>query len=158
MYSPCPHPYHNPQGLAALASFTDYLGASAKVLEEIADPGKFAAKMHAYQNTQDPVLSSLMKRMAAGDVEATVELQQEVVNRELGDLIDLEAFGSRGNEPGAVASLRNLVKETEPALYKLIVQDDPIAQKYMADPGLAYREAQALSPELAAAAKILARK
>jgi len=49
-----------------------------------------------------------------------------------------------------------MIKDTEPALYKLILTDDKIAQKFMDDPSAAYREAQALSPSLAEAAKVLA--
>ena len=71
-------------------------------------------------------------------------------------VVDLEAFGVRGLEPAAVSSLRNLMKDTEPALYKLILTDDKIAQKFMDDPSAAYREAQALSPALAEAARVLA--
>lgn len=71
-------------------------------------------------------------------------------------VVDLEAFGVRGEEPAAVSSLRNLMKDTEPALYKLMLTDDKIAQKFMADPSAAYREAQAISPALKEAAKVLA--
>jgi hypothetical protein len=71
-------------------------------------------------------------------------------------VVDLEAFGFHGSEPSAVSGLRKLMKDTEPALYKLILTDDKIAQKFMADPSAAYREAQAISPALAEAAKVLA--
>ncbi|KAM3577562.1 hypothetical protein VYU27_000441 [Nannochloropsis oceanica] len=149
-------PLTSADGLSALSAFTDYLAATARVLEEVMDPGKFAAKMQTYQSLKDPVLKDLVARTEKGDVEATLALQQEIVNRELGDIIDLEAFGIRGLEPAAVSSLRNMIKDTEPALYKLILTDDKIAQKFMDDPSAAYREAQALSPSLAEAAKVLA--
>jgi hypothetical protein len=62
------------------------------------DPGKFAAKMQAYQSLQDPVLKDLVARIERGDVEATVALQQEIVNRELGDskCVDWKVEGKVG--------------------------------------------------------------
>ena len=49
------------------------------------DPGKFASKIHAYQNTQEPALRALFQRVESGDVEAVFALQEELVKRELGD-------------------------------------------------------------------------
>jgi len=60
------------------------------------DPGKFAAKIQAYQSSQDPVLKDLVARIEAGDVEATLEFQQEIVKRELGD----SKYGWEGGREG----------------------------------------------------------
>jgi len=86
----CPPFFPSKKGLSALSAFTDYLAATARVLEEVMDPGKFAAKMQTYQSLKDPVLKDLVARTEKGDVEATLALQQEIVNRELGDSTCLE--------------------------------------------------------------------
>lgn len=65
------------------------------------DPGKFAAKMQGYQSSQDPILKDLVARIEAGDVEATIELQQEIVNRELGDSKCGGEGGRDGGKEGA---------------------------------------------------------
>lgn len=72
-------------GLAALGAFTEYLQASAKALESVLDPEKFASKIYAYQNSEDNVFKDLVARVEKGDVEATLALQQELVTREVGD-------------------------------------------------------------------------
>lgn len=72
-------------GLAALGHFTEYLQASAKALEGVMDPERFANKIYAYQNGGDNVFKDLVARVEKGDVEATLALQQELVTREVGD-------------------------------------------------------------------------
>ena len=71
-------------------------------------------------------------------------------------MIDLNEFGLRGTEPPAVSNLRDMVKNQDPAMYKLMITDDPYIQKYMADPTLAFKEAQAMSPALKEAADVMA--
>lgn len=61
----------------------------------------------------------------------------------------MEEFGLRGEEPAAVAGLRSMVKEQDPEIYRLIVSDDAIVQRFMADPARAWKDAQGISPELA---------
>ena len=43
-------------------------------------------------------------------------------------------MGLDGTEPAATAVLRALTRETEPALWGLIIQDDPLITKMMEDP------------------------
>lgn len=64
----------------------------------------------------------------------------------------MEEFGIRGEEPAAVAGLRSMVMEQDPDIYRLIVSDDAVVQRFMADPAQAWKDAQAISPELAEAA------
>jgi hypothetical protein len=40
-------------------------------------------------------------------------------------------MGLGGQEPPATAQLRALVRESEPALWRLITQDDPLITKYV---------------------------
>ena len=68
-----------------MGAFQEYIQASASALEGVLDPGKFASKIHAYQNTQEPALRSLFQKVESGDVEAVFALQEELVKRELGD-------------------------------------------------------------------------
>ena len=68
----------------------------------------------------------------------------------------MNEFGLRGTEPPAVSNLRNMVKDQDPDMYKLMITDDPYIQKYMADPTFAFKEAQAISPALKEAADVMA--
>ena len=71
-------------------------------------------------------------------------------------VIDLEEFGLRGEEPDAVRMLREMVQKEDPAFVKLVHGDEPLVQKYMEDPGAAWKEAQAINPELKKVAESIA--
>lgn len=51
-----------------------------------------------------------------------------------GGTVDLYQFGVDGKEPEATAALRKLARETEPAVWRLITQGDPLTTKLMEDP------------------------
>lgn len=71
-------------------------------------------------------------------------------------MVDLEEFGLRGEEPEAVSALRNMIKEQDPDIYRLIVSDDGVAQRFMADPAQAWKDAQAIDPGLKRVAETIA--
>ncbi len=70
--------------------------------------------------------------------------------------MDLEEFGLRGEEPTAVTGLREMIKQQDPAIYKLILQDDEFVSRFMAEPGAAYKDAQAIDPSLKKVAEAVA--
>lgn len=63
-------------------------------------------------------------------------------------VVDLDAFGLRGDTPEVLETLRMMTKEQDPDIYRLVHQDDPLLQKYMDNPGAAFEEAQAIDPKL----------
>lgn len=71
-------------------------------------------------------------------------------------VVDLEEFGLRGEEPEAVRELRDTIQAQEPDIYRFITQDDePSVRRFMADPGAAFEDAQALDPQLAKVAEAI---
>lgn len=53
-------------------------------------------------------------------------LHDKIADDIWGGTVDLYQMGLDGREPRALAKLRTLVQETEPALWRLITQDDPL--------------------------------
>ena len=58
--------------------------------------------------------------------------------------MDLNDWGHNGIEPPQLGQMRSFVQETNPELYQLVHQDDPLLKKYLDDPTIAIREAKEL--------------
>lgn len=64
-----------------------------------------------------------------GDKEAAFAIHNRIADDIWGDTLDLHEMGLEGQEPEATAKLRRLVRETEPALWRLVTQGDPLITK-----------------------------
>lgn len=76
-----------------------------------------------------PRLRWLLIRKQAGDREAAWAMHDKIADDIWGGTVDLYQMGLDGREPRVLAELRALVQETEPALWRLITQDDPLITK-----------------------------
>lgn len=53
-------------------------------MQEVMDPGLFAAKLKEYATTDDAEVQSLFKQVEGGDLDAFRKLQQTIADKELG--------------------------------------------------------------------------
>jgi hypothetical protein len=73
------------QGLDAVIHLKDTLGKLFVSLQSVRDPEQFAAKMYKYATSSDNAWKSLLGRVEGGDETAHLEMQQFLLNEEIGD-------------------------------------------------------------------------
>ncbi|EWM20107.1 hypothetical protein Naga_101770g1 [Nannochloropsis gaditana] len=96
--------------------------------------------MYNYATSTDSKWRSLLERVEKGDKTASLDMQQFLLNKEIGDLIDLEAFGFGGVLPDVLSKAISSVREQEPLIWNSVLSD-PVAKRYLEDPMLAVKEA-----------------
>lgn len=76
---------HAPQGIEAVLALKDTMGKVLTSLESIRDPERFAEKMYKYATSEDLKWKSLVARIEEGDATSHLEMQQFLLNEEIGD-------------------------------------------------------------------------
>ncbi|TFJ83240.1 hypothetical protein NSK_005456 [Nannochloropsis salina CCMP1776] len=136
-------------GVDAVETFKNAMLKVLATIEAVRDPEGMATLMFNYSNLQDPEWVSLIARLQAGEKEAQLELQQYILDRELGGLIDLKEMGFDGQEPSILKQAREAVQREEPELWDSIFREDPIARKYMEAPETVLKDVMDLTSEFA---------
>ncbi|EKU21707.1 hypothetical protein NGA_0195700 [Nannochloropsis gaditana CCMP526] len=134
-------------GVDAVETFKNAMLKVLATIEAVRDPEGMATLMFNYSNLQDPEWVSLIARLQAGEKEAQLELQQYILDRELGGLIDLNEMGFDGQEPSILKEARETVQREEPELWDSIFSEDPIARKYMEAPETVLKDVMDLTSE-----------
>lgn len=127
-----PEDFTAEDGRAALGAFRGFVRRALENMGKRMDPGDMAADLEAYatRGERDPVWGVLMDAAEAGDGEAAGALHDVVFDELWGGVVDKEKLGlgpggKAVREAEATARLREHVREEEPALWKLITQEDP---------------------------------
>ncbi|GAB5037670.1 Hypothetical protein NocV09_09600060 [Nannochloropsis oceanica] len=136
-------------GLNAVGIFKDAMIKVLDTIESVRSPEGMAKYMFDYSKLQDERWVIMLARMQRGDKTVQVEIQQYVVDRELGNLINLDAMGFNGEEPEYIKMVRRTVKNQEPGLWEAVLKEDQLARKYMEEPTAVIKEIQDLTSEYA---------
>lgn len=73
------------QGRQAVTAFADVMTKMLDSVESVRDPQKMAEKLYNYAQGADKVFNALKERVESGDKSAEFEMQQHMLNNELGD-------------------------------------------------------------------------
>lgn len=125
-------------GRAALTAFRGFVRRALENVGKRMDPEDMAADLEAYakRGEKDAAWQALMDAAGAGDGAAAGKLHDVVFDELWGGVLDKEklglgAGGKAVKEAAATARLREHVKTAEPALWKLITQEDPFITQYV---------------------------
>lgn len=117
--------------------------------EKIAEMSKAASivdKFREYASLDDPDYTDLVSKSTQGSFKSAIALQDFIVNKEWGGLIDAKQFGIDGSEPESTKVLRSFFQQQEPELFDWVMhQGDPMVKKYVLNPTAAFEEVKLLS-------------
>ncbi len=127
-----PEAFTGEDGRAALTAFRGFVRRALENVGKRMDPEDMAADLEAYakRGEGDAAWKALMDAAGAGDGAAAGKLHDMVFDELWGGVLDKEklglgAGGKAVKEAAATARLREHVRAEEPALWKLITQEDP---------------------------------
>lgn len=144
----------NRDGIEAVLALKDTMGKVLTSLESIRDPERFAEKMYKYATSEDLKWKSLVARIEEGDATSHLEMQQFLLNEEIGDLIDLEAMGFGGTFlPAILTKAIETTKKNEPLLLTSILTD-PLVKRVLDNPLLVVKEVMDAAMDAADYAKV----
>lgn len=77
--------YIHTQGIEAVVKLKETMGKVISSLQSVRDPEAFAEKMYNYATSTDSKWRSLLERVEKGDKMASLDMQQFLLNKEIGD-------------------------------------------------------------------------